>query len=95
MTATTGMSQSAISRILARVRAKAASDGGVQALARPQFIDKVRDIVGLYLNPPMRQSCCAWMRSPQIQATDLDNLANYCQRINDSVTSSELLSRRR
>ena len=28
----------------------------------PLFIEKVRDIVGLYLNPPDRPWCCAWTR---------------------------------
>ena len=29
----------------------------------PLFVEKVRDIVGLYLNPPRRPSCCALTRS--------------------------------
>ena len=36
----------------------------------PQFIDKVRDVVGLYLDPPRRRWCCAWTRKSQIQALD-------------------------
>jgi transposase len=31
----------------------------------PQLEAKVRDVVGLYLNPPTRPSCCAWMRNPK------------------------------
>jgi len=31
----------------------------------PQFIAKVRDVVGLYLNPPERGSCSVSMRSPR------------------------------
>jgi transposase len=28
----------------------------------PQFVEKVRDIVGLYLNPRIVRSCCVWMK---------------------------------
>jgi len=31
----------------------------------PLFIDKLYDVVGLYLNPPEAQWCCASMRSPR------------------------------
>ena len=37
---------------LARVRAAAASERDVQAVDRSAAIEKVRDIVGLYMNPP-------------------------------------------
>jgi transposase len=30
----------------------------------PQFIDKVRDVVGIYLNPPEQPWCCASTRRP-------------------------------
>ena len=30
----------------------------------PKFEEKLVDVVGLYLNPPRRRSCCAPMRSP-------------------------------
>ena len=28
----------------------------------PFFVEKVRDIVGLYLNPPIKPWCCAWTK---------------------------------
>ena len=31
----------------------------------PLFVEKVRDVVGLYLNPPDKAWCCAWTRSPR------------------------------
>ncbi len=34
------------------LRAEATPGRALQALTDPQFVDKVRDIVGLYLNPP-------------------------------------------
>jgi transposase len=70
MTATTGMSQSAISRIWRAFGLKPHQTEAFKLSPDPQFIDKVRDIVGLYLNPPMRQSCCAWMRSPRSRRRD-------------------------
>jgi len=30
-----------------------------------RFEEKLTDVVGLYLNPPTRLSCCAWTRSPR------------------------------
>ncbi len=36
----------------------------------PQFIDKVRDVVGLYLNPPERAVVLCVERSPKSQALD-------------------------
>ena len=28
----------------------------------PGFLEKMTDVIGLYLNPPERRSCCVWMR---------------------------------
>jgi len=33
----------------------------------PLFTEKLIDVVGLYLNPPRRQRCCAWTRSPRFR----------------------------
>ena len=30
----------------------------------PRFVDKARDIAGLYLNPQKQQWCCAWTKRP-------------------------------
>src|SRR5712692_3664690 len=48
----TGMSQSAVSRIWRAFGLKPHLTESFKLSPDPQFIDKVRDIVGLYLNPP-------------------------------------------
>src|SRR5579884_4081413 len=70
MAAATGMSQSAISRIW---RAFALAPHQVETFKLspdPQFIDKVRDIVGLYLNPPEAAVVMCVDEKAQIQALD-------------------------
>jgi transposase len=52
MAAATGMSQSAVSRIWRAFGLKPHQSESFKLSPDPQFIDKVRDIVGLYLNPP-------------------------------------------
>jgi transposase len=52
MAQATGMSQSAISRIWRAFALKPHQTEAFRLSPDPQFIDKVRDIVGLYLNPP-------------------------------------------
>ncbi len=52
MAKTTGMSQSAVSRIWRAFGLKPHLTETLELSADPQFVDKVRDIVGLYLNPP-------------------------------------------
>lgn len=46
------MSQTAVSRIWRAFGFKPHLTESYKLSADPQFIDKVRDIVGLYLNPP-------------------------------------------
>ena len=48
---------------LACLWTEAASQESFQLSTDPLLIDKVRDIVGLYLDPPIMRCCCAWMRS--------------------------------
>jgi transposase len=52
MAAATGMSQSAISRIWRAFGLKPHLVETWKLSTDPQFIEKVRDVVGLYLNPP-------------------------------------------
>jgi hypothetical protein len=52
MARATGMSQTAISRIWRAFGLKLHQTEAFRLSPDPQFIDKVRDIVGLYLNPP-------------------------------------------
>ena len=55
---------------LAGVRAEAASVESFKLSPDPQFIDKVRDIVGLYLNPPEAAVVLCVDEKSQIQALD-------------------------
>ena len=55
---------------LAGVRAQAASGRDFKLSPDPQFIDKVRDIVGLYLNPPEAAVVLCVDEKSQIQALD-------------------------
>ena len=52
MAQATGMSQSAVSRIWRAFGLKPHQTESFKLSPDPQFIDKVRDIVGLYMNPP-------------------------------------------
>ncbi|MFF7415795.1 IS630 family transposase, partial [Streptomyces lydicus] len=70
MAAATGMSQSAISRIW-RAFALQPHRAETFKLSRdPLFIDKVRDVVGLYLDPPERALVLCVDEKSQIQALD-------------------------
>ena len=42
----------------------------VQAVGRPQFVEKVRDIVGQYLCPPDRAIVLSMDEKSQVQALD-------------------------
>jgi transposase len=55
---------------LAGVRAQAASSETWKLSTDPQFIDKVRDIVGLYLNPPQAALVLCVDEKTQVQALD-------------------------
>lgn len=69
LAARVGMSQTAVSRIW-RAFALAPHRTESFKLSRdPQFVEKVRDIVGLYLNPPDRALVLCVDEKPSIQAT--------------------------
>jgi transposase len=70
MAAATGMSQSAISRIWRAFALKPHQVETFKLSPDPQFIDKVRDIVGLYLNPPEYAVVLCVDEKSQIQALD-------------------------
>ncbi len=55
---------------LAGVRVAAASSGQLETSKDPQFIDKVRDVVGLYLDPPEAAVVLCVDEKSQIQALD-------------------------
>src|SRR5438477_3378632 len=70
MAAASGMSQSAISRIWRAFALKPHQIETFKLSPDPQFIDKVRDIVGLYLNPPEAAVVLCVDEKSQIQALD-------------------------
>jgi transposase len=70
MARATGMSQTAISRIWRAFGLKPHLDQAWKLSTDPQFIDKVRDVVGLYLNPPDAAVVLCADEKSQIQALD-------------------------
>ena len=70
MAAATGMSQTAVSRIWRAFALKPHQAETFKLSPDPQFIDKVRDIVGLYLNPPEAAVVLCVDEKSQIQALD-------------------------
>jgi transposase len=70
MARATGMSQSTVSRIWRAFGLKPHLAESFKLSPDPQFIDKVRDIVGLYLNPPEAAVVLCGDEKSQIQALD-------------------------
>ena len=70
MASATGMSQSAVSRIWRAFGLKPHQTESFKLSPDPLFIDKVRDIVGLYLNPPEAAVVLCLDEKSQIQALD-------------------------
>jgi transposase len=70
LAARTGMSQSAVSRIWRAFGLKPHLVDSFKLSPDPLFIDKVRDVVGLYLNPPDAAVVLCVDEKTQIQALD-------------------------
>jgi transposase len=70
MAAATGMSQTAVSKIWRAFGLKPHRVEDFKLSPDPQFIDKVRDIVGLYLNPPDAAVVLCVDEKTQVQALD-------------------------
>ncbi len=70
MASATGMSQSTVSRLWRAFGLKPHLSESFKLSPDPQFIDKVRDIVGLYLNPPEGALVLCVDEKSQIQALD-------------------------
>ena len=70
LAAATGMSQTAVSRIWRAFGLKPHQSESFKLSPDPLFIDKVRDIVGLYLNPPDAAVVLCVDEKSQIQALD-------------------------
>ena len=66
----TGMSQSAVSRIWRAFALQPHRTETFKLSSDPLFIEKVRDVVGLYLNPPDRAMVLCVDEKSQIQALD-------------------------
>ena len=66
----TGMSQTAVCRIWRAFGLRPQLTESLKLSPDPQFIDKVRDIVGLYLNPPDAAIVLCVDEKSQIQALD-------------------------
>ena len=70
MATATGLNQTAISRIWRAFGLKPHMVESFKVSPDPQFIDKVRDVVGLYLNPPDAAVVLCVDEKSQIQALD-------------------------
>ena len=70
MAGATGMSQSTVSRIWRAFGLKPHVVQTWKLSTDPQFVDKVRDVVGLYLSPPENALVLAVDEKSQIQAID-------------------------
>jgi transposase len=70
MAAATGMSQTAVSRIWRAFALKPHLQETFKLSTDPQFVEKVRDIVGLYLNPPEAALVLCVDEKTQVQALD-------------------------
>jgi len=70
MAKATGMSQPTISRIWKAFGLKPWLEDTFKLSSDPLFIDKVRDVVGLYLNPPERAVVLCVDEKTQVQALD-------------------------
>ena len=68
MAKATGMSQTAVSRIWRAFELKPHREQTWKLSADPQFIEKVRDVVGLYMNPPEHALVLCTDEKSQIQA---------------------------
>ena len=70
MAAEVGLSQTAVSRIWRAFGLKPHQQETWKLSKDPLFVDKVRDVVGLYLNPPERAVVLCVDEKSQIQALD-------------------------
>ena len=70
MAKATGMSQSAVSRIWRAFGLKPHLVDSFKLSPDPQFVEKVRDVMGLYLNPPEGALVLCVDEKTQIQALD-------------------------
>jgi ABC-type tungstate transport system permease subunit len=60
-----GVSKSTVSNIWRSHNVKPHRVKSFKLSRDARFLEKLTDVVGLYLNPPTRPSCCAWTRRPR------------------------------
>lgn len=70
MAAASGLNQTAVSRIWRAFGLQPHQQDSWKLSKDPQFVDKVNDVVGLYLNPPERAVVLCVDEKSQIQALD-------------------------
>ncbi len=70
MAEASGMSQSAVGRIWRAFGLKPHRGGTFKLSTDPYFVDKVRDVVGLYMSPPERAIVLCVDEKSQVQALD-------------------------
>ncbi len=70
MARASGMSQTAVSRIWRAFGLRPHVAETFKLSTDPLFVDKVRDVVGLYMSPPANAMVLCVDEKPQIQATD-------------------------
>jgi transposase len=80
MAAEVGLNQSAVHRIWKAFGLQPHRQDACKLSKRPQFSDTVRDVVGLYLNPPERAVVLCVDEKSQIQALDRPRRSYRCSR---------------
>ncbi len=85
-----GMSQSAVSRIWRAFGLKQHIVETWKLSTDPQFVTKVRDVVGMYLSPPENALVLAVDEKSQIQA--LDRMRHPCFHLHFTPTSASWLN---
>jgi len=72
-----GLSRSTIGRIWKAFHLKPHLADTFKLSSDPLFVEKVYDVVGLYLNPPSTRLCCARTRSPRSRPST--GPSRYCR----------------
>ena len=78
----TGLSRMTISRIWHAFGLQPHRTDTFKLSPDPQLIEKVRDIVGLYMNPPDHALVCAWTRRARFRRSTARSHSCRCSRVN-------------
>lgn len=85
MAEASGLTQTAVSRVWRAFALQPHRTETFKLSKDPQFIEKVRDIVGLYMNPRQGRWSCASMRSRKFRLSTERNRSSRCDRDKPSV----------